>query len=105
MVVANQNIAVAKEIYKQLGAGKFSAMTGAKNLVAIDCGLQFQLSSRMTANKCTHVTIKLNAMDTYDIEFIKVRAAKRTVISQHEGYYYDMLKPLFVKETGLNVSL
>ncbi len=37
------NQIIAKTILEQLGGGRFMAMTGAKNMVAIENGLQFDL--------------------------------------------------------------
>ena len=63
------NTAVANTIYQQLGGGRFAAMTGAKNFLAIDNGLRFRIGRN--ASKANMVEIKLNGLDLYDIKFIK----------------------------------
>jgi hypothetical protein len=44
-------------------------------------------------------------MDLYDIEFVKVRAMKRTTIKKLKGIYADQLGEIFKKYTGLNIRL
>lgn len=96
----------ALTIYQQLGGGKFQAMTGAKNFVYTTppvVSLRFRIPK--AKNGINSVKITLNSMDTYDVEFGKVRAGAYTVISTHEGYYNDMLQSLFTAQTGLDTHL
>ena len=69
---------IAQTILQQLGGNKFIAMTGAKNLGFTNKGLQMKIGRN--AKGVTHVIIELTSMDLYDIEFVKVRAMKRTTI-------------------------
>ena len=96
---------VAIEILNQLGGNKLIAMTGARNFVSTPDSLGFKIPSRTARNGINFVKITLNCMDTYDVQFKKIWNMKITDISSHEGIYNDMLQPLFVKETGLNLVL
>lgn len=99
--MSNQQI--AKTILNQLGAGRFVAMTGAKNFVAIENGLSFNIPSSKGINR---VKIVLDvAQDLYNVEFAYYRALKYTVKKTHEGVYCDMLEKIFEQETGLYTRL
>jgi len=102
----NENQEIAATILKQLGGRRFVGMTGSKNFVAGTNGsLSFKLSG-MVRKIATHCRITLNSMDTYDMEFIKVkRDYSMPVVAKHEGIYNDMLETCFTKTTGLNTHL
>ena len=91
-------------ILNQLGGNKFLFMTGAKNLIWNEeaQALSFKFP---TASKKNYCKITLNSLDTYDIEFGKIYGGNYTVVSEFKGYYNDMLRELFTKETGLYTSL
>jgi hypothetical protein len=96
---------VAENILEQLGGNKFIAMTGAKNLVAssTDDFLMFNIMKNVyLINK---VKITLNSMDTYDLEFFKIRNMKATKIKSFSGVYNDDLRSTFENATGLATSL
>ncbi len=98
---------IAKIILNQLGGNKLIAMTGAKNLCALDeqCGgLSFKLP-KFSGVKVNYVKIVLNGSDLYDVEFGRIYGNKYTVISKHYDIYCDMLVELFEKETGLLAKL
>ena len=94
---------IAKTILQQLGGNKFIAMTGAKNLGHTNKGLQMKIGRN--SKGITHVIINLKASDTYEMEFIKLRGAKRTVVKKVSGVYNDMLGKIFTKYTGMRTSL
>lgn len=99
------NKTVANEILGQLGGNKFIAMTGAKNFYATNNGMGFKLPGTMTKNHINYIKITLNCMDTYDIEFFKIRAGVIKIIETFEGAYNDMLQDLISNKTGLRLSL
>lgn len=105
MTDLQQAKAVATTILHQLGGNKLIAMTGARNFVSSSNSLGFKLPSRSAKNGINFVLVTLNSMDTYDVKFKKIWNMKITEISSHEGIYDDMLQPLFVEETGLNIVL
>lgn len=99
----NQSMKIAKEILNQLGGGRFIAMTGAKHLGADTNGLVFQFMANTSGfNRCR---ITLNAMDTYDVQFFKIR--KYTVVNgkEYSGVYCDQLQSIFTSFTGLHTRL
>jgi hypothetical protein len=102
MITENKN-QIAKTILNQLGGNKFVVMTGAKNLGAGENYLSFKVMRN--ASKATHIKITLNAMDTYDIEFIRCRKFEAKTLKTVEGIYAEDLQSIFTRETGLNTSL
>jgi hypothetical protein len=97
---------IAKTIMEQLGGGRFTMMVGAKDYMALSNtdlgGLQFGLK-RSPGVKCNRVRITLNAMDTYDVKFIRYnsRSMKEEVLNEVEGVYFDQLQTIFTQNTGL----
>jgi len=60
---------IATTIYNQLGGHKFVVMTGAKNMVAIENGLRFNIGQN--GSKAYTVKVILKGDDTYTMQFIK----------------------------------
>ena len=60
---------IATTIYNQLGGHKFVVMTGAKNMIAIENGLRFNIGQN--GSKANTVKVILNGDDTYTMQFIK----------------------------------
>ena len=106
---------VAQTIYQQLGGGRFVAMTGAKNFVALENGIKFNIGRN--SSKANTVKITLNGLDLYDVEFIKytpfkfnintgaIREEKIEVVEKLENYYDDMLQDGFTNITGMYTHL
>lgn len=110
--------AIANTIYQQLGGGRFAAMTGAKNFVALENGIRFRIGRNKS--RANMVEIKLNGLDLYDIKFIKYTPysfkigkdgsfketqEKVQTVEEFNNYYDDMLQSLFTRVTGLYTSL
>lgn len=109
----------ANIIYQQLGGGRFTAMTGAKNFVALENGIRFNIGRN--ASKANKVKITLNGLDLYDVEFIKYtphsfkisrdgKSFKETqesskTIAEYNDVYGDMLQDIFTRETGMYTHL
>ncbi len=99
------DMTVANEILRQLGGIRFILMTGARYFVASDDKtLSFQIPR---SNGIQGVSIKLNGMDTYDIEFCKLSKKEpyRIVIATANDIYFDVLQEVFTRYTGLATSL
>ena len=95
---------IAQTILQQLGGNKFIAMTGAKNLGFTNKGIQMKIGRN--AKGVTHVIIDLDrGKDLYNIEFVKIRGAKRTTVKKLKGVYADQLGNIFTKYTGLRTRL
>lgn len=106
---------IAVTILEQLGGNRFAMFTGAKDFCTIKNGLRFTIGRN--ASKANRIEIKLNGMDTYDIEFFKFSPAhlkvdhkrgtaewveeKRTTVKTFEDCYCDQLEELFTEVTGL----
>lgn len=102
-LTANQEI--AQTILKQLGGGRFTSMTGAKDFVAIERGLRMRLPSNLTRDRITHFTVTLNANDTYLVVAHKVRGVKSKEMARVDECYCDQLREAFEDITGMVTSL
>ena len=101
------NLDIANTILKQLGGlNRLRAMTGAKDALAIDNGVQFKIGRN--AEGVNTIRITLNAMDTYDVEYGRVRNVKRVptykVLVSEPGIYNDMLISSFERNTGMYLT-
>lgn len=95
---------IAETIYQQLGSGKFATMTGAKNFVYTNTGLQFSIGRN--SRGINRVIIDYNqSTDLYDIEFGKVRKYEYKKIKKYEGVYADQLVKIFEETTGMHTTL
>lgn len=106
---------VAKEIYRQLGGGKFTVMTGAKNFVYDDNSLWFHIPRN--ASKANYVKITLNGKDLYDVEFRTVRLGRfslktgkmskdvNNIVKRFDDVYCNMLQSIFTEVTGMYTRL
>jgi hypothetical protein len=105
-----ENQQIANTILQQMGGmNKIRVMTGAKDFIAIDRGVQFAIGKN--AAGINKVIIRLADADLYDVEFGTIRMNRKTfestwtVKDKTEGAYADMLKPLFERATGMYLSL
>lgn len=96
------NIEIANTILNQLGGKLFMRITGSKNPVAIENGLQIELSENKL--KATHLQIILDPSDTYSIKFLKRKGENTVVFNEHSDIYCNQLKEIFEEETGLLTS-
>ncbi|EMP7139256.1 TPA: hypothetical protein ACQVH3_004646 [Serratia marcescens] len=101
------NKEIAQNILTQLGGNRLIAMTGAKNFVAIDRGLQFDLPKKahFVKNGITRLHIVLDASDTYTIKAFKIRGMNVTEVSESSMIYCDVLQATFTELTGLDTHL
>lgn len=107
MLTNEQAKEVAATILTQLGGRKFIAMTGAKNFLALndgEGGMRFNIP-RFPGVKINLIEIVLNGSDLYDVKFSRVHGLTLKEISSHTDIYFDQLRDLFEKETGLRTSL
>lgn len=105
MYTKEDKLAIAQKIVKQLGGlGKIRAMVNGRDFLALDAGVQFTFSGKRGMNKCV---VKLNGMDTYDVEFWYVNARKGTCVqkAEYNDVYADMLVDIFESTTGLYLLL
>jgi hypothetical protein len=102
------NLEIAKTIVSQLGGtGKLRAMTGAKDFVAIDNGIQFKIGKN--SEGVNLVRVVLNGSDLYDMEFGRVRKQKGIPtykpLKTEDDLYNDMLVASFERNTGMYLTL
>ncbi len=98
---------VAQTILQQLGGRRFQVMTGAKNFIGDANALSFRLPGTpgFVKDGINFVRVTLNAMDTYDIEFLRVRGRAIKPVTQVSDVYAEQLRSVFRSYTGLETSL
>lgn len=98
------DLAIANEILAQLGGQRFCVMTGAKNIFGTTDGVQMAIGAGASRG-INRVRVTLTVMDTYKVEFFKVRGGKTTLLASREDVYADSLRAIFTAETGFYTSL
>ena len=98
---------IANTILEQLGGRRFIAMTGAKNFVAIEDGLQFDLprTPHFVRNGINKIRIHLDPTNTYTMKGLKRHRFDADLVKEESGLYWDMLQPAFTEFTGLDTYL
>ena len=84
-----------------------AAIVGAKDFLASGDNHETLVFKFKGCKHTNAVRITLNAMDTYDVEFLKINARKLTceTVESVEGVYNDMLQDVFESFTGLYLTL
>ena len=101
--MTTQTMQIAKTILDQMGGTRrLALMTGAKNFMALESGVNFRIGKN--AKNVNNVRVTLTPDDLYTVEFGKVWGTKYKVLSKHEGVYCDMLVDLFESETGMYLT-
>lgn len=100
MLTCEERQAVAKTILDQLGP-MFTMMTGARDFVALDSGLQF----RIPYPKVNCVRITLTDEDLYTMEFNRIRGFKVTEVAKEEHVFASDLGKRFTEHTGLDTRM
>jgi hypothetical protein len=93
---------IAMTILKQLGGmNRLIVMTGAYNFIDLGNGVSFKIKNQ----RANYIKITLNYMDLYDLEVGRIRGTTYKVVATHKDVYFDQLKPLIEKATGMYLSL
>ena len=93
---------VADIILSQIG-GRAIYMINAKDFVDIGDGVVFSIMPNN--KKVTHVEIKLNACDLYDINFYNIRSGNKKLISREDDIFFDCLRDAIERNTELYLSI
>ena len=98
---------VATTILQQLGGGRFTVITGARNFLGHADGLQFDLPNHFAKDGINRVLVKLNDADLYDLTFYKIAKGGMSVvtIATESMVYADNLRRVFTAATGLDTNL
>jgi len=92
-------------VLQQLGGNKFIAMTGASEFVKDEKRALCCFKIGRNCKGVNYIKIRLNSMDTYDMEFVYIRSNKITVKSEAKNVYNDQLQSVFTEHTGLDTHL
>ena len=98
---------IAKTILEQLGGQRFIAMTGAKNFMVIDNGLQFDLprTRHFVKDGINKIQVHLDPTDTYTMMAFRQKGLNTDLLKDEGGLYWDMLQYTFTEFTGLDTHL
>lgn len=102
MTTKEERLQIARTIQHQLGGSRFVVMTGAKDFLALESGLQFMIPR---TNNIRKVRIILQNNDLYTVEYYSVHKAEAKLRSRTEDLYADQLQDNFTLATGLYTHL
>jgi hypothetical protein len=100
-----ERLEIASTILSQLGGNRFRTMTGAREMIALESGLQFALPGRLAKDGINRVKIHLTPRDTYKVEYFKTWGTSAQIVTVDEEVYADGLINSFQQATGLSASL
>ena len=95
---------IADEIWQQLGAQRFSLVTGCKPIVYGEAnGMVYLL---MSVGKNSHAINRFEisynqGLDLYEVRFLRKRGIENHVVAQYKEVYADNLHMLFTQHTGM----
>jgi hypothetical protein len=104
--MTDTNLDIAATILQQMsGIRNLTMMTGAKDFIAIDNGVQFRMGRGATGGiNRVRVTLDLGS-DTYNVAFFAGAGANvRQVGENYAGIYADMIRDLFERTTGFYLA-
>jgi hypothetical protein len=101
------DMTVATTILEQLGGRRFLAMTGARQLIGSASSLSFTLpgSPGFVQRGINVCRVTLTPMDTYTVEYLRVRGSKVRTVQTCTDIYAENLQECFSRETGLATRL
>ena len=100
---------IAATILQQLGGmSRLNIMIGAKNFIDIGNGLKFKIGRN--AERVNLIDITLNGLDLYDVRLMNFSmrrdpAEMVQTISEADGVYWDQLRGVIERGTGMALSL
>ena len=92
---------IARDALAQMG-GHLHAMINARDILALERGVQFRFSGCRKANK---VQIIVTWRDTYDMTFYKQGRLDCPEVHRESDLYNDMLMSTFTAYTGLDLTI
>jgi len=100
---------VANIIIQQMGGtGRLNAMIGAKNFVFhhdLEGGVSFKFMKSSLKGAPNYIKITLNGKDLYNLEFGYIRGSKYKVVKKIDDVFAEDLRPIFKRQTGLDLHL
>tara|TARA_Y100000310_G_C20687215_1_gene819840 strand:+ start:1283 stop:3055 length:1773 start_codon:yes stop_codon:yes gene_type:complete len=91
---------VAKTILDQMGGQRrLQMMIGANKFIDLGKGIGIKWPNKQRS-KGNYVEIKLTGRDLYDMTFYNVSTRGKKKVKEHRDLYFDMLVPVFEKQTG-----
>lgn len=99
---------IANTIWQQLGAQRFSLVTGCKPIVygENDGKVYLLMSVGKNSRAINRFEVSYNeGEDLYEVRFIRKRGVEAHVVAKYEQVYCDMLHTLFEQHTGLTTTM
>lgn len=99
---------IANEIWRQLGAQRFSLVTGCKPITygEKDGKVYLLMSVGRNCHAVNRFEVSYNeGQDLYEVQFIRKRGIEAHVVASYKEVYCDMLHTLFEQHTGMVTTL
>jgi hypothetical protein len=96
---------IAGAILDQFGARRFMVMTGARGVVALPQGLQFQLPAKAARDGINMVRVELDEFDLYRVVVGRWQRLDFTEKAREQGLLCADLHAAFTRLTGLETHL
>lgn len=90
---------------QQLGGGRFTAMTGAKNFTFSEKTNTLSFRIGKNSKGINAVTLTLTPLDLYDMKFYKFRASRLEEVARYSELSCNDLDEAFTMATGLLTHL
>lgn len=108
MYTQKESYNIANTIWQQLGAQRFSLVTGCKPIAYGEAnGMVYLL---MSVGKNCHAINRFEVsynegLDLYEVRFMRERKGQTNVAAQYKEVYADMMHTLFTQQTGMVTTL
>ena len=103
-----ERYSIANTIWRTLGSQRFQVVTGCKPLVYGEKDGKVYLMMTVGRNKHSVNRFEVSydeAMDLFNVSFVRKRGLEAHVVASYEQVYCDMIHTLFEQHTGLTTSL
>lgn len=103
-----QRLSIANTIWMQLGAQRFSLMTGCKVVCygEKDGKVFLLMSVGRNSRAVNRFEVAYNECeDLYEVRFMRKRGDNTFVVADYSSVYADMLHTLFEQHTGMTTTL
>lgn len=103
-----QQYSIANEIWQQLGAQRFSLITGCSPITygEKDGKVYLLMSVGKNCHSVNRFEVAYNeGMDLYEVRFMRSRKGQMKVVANFTEVYADMMHTLFEQETGMTTAM
>lgn len=103
-----ERYSIANEIWQQLGAQRFSLVTGCNPITygEKDGKVYLLMSVGKNCHAINRFEVAYNeGVDLYEVRFMRSRRGQMHIVANYTEVYADMMRTLFEQETGMVTTL